>query len=591
MDETRTEKENTFAANPFTKRDWLNVFVLIAIVAAIFSWRLADRPLIGEETRYGTAAREMIASGDWLVFRQQDQIFAERPPVTVWTVAIAGLLRGEVDVFAVRITSVLATVMTCILLYFYVRSFATAFAAFAAGLIFATMGQVLQIGRLGESEPFFALLLSASFLTWHLGYLKRWPALLTWSIGFGLAAIAALVKGPQAPVYFVAITGLYLLVQRDWRFLVSWQTVAGGVVFAAIIAAWQVPYFLVTDLDSVVATWTGLAKDRIRSDGLFAHMAKFPIETLICLLPWSPLLLGLIHRQTRERLSVYSPVVCFLVVALIATYPTVLFAVGARGRYFLPLYPCFAALIALLVDQWSSAESKSIARRNWSSYVLGIGTFICVGGLFFLAGGIGLIQNSILESLHQPPFFAVTFGLTCLVTSCICFFDFRTEGTTYRTASVVSIGLVFGMIASGALINANTKTWNDPTAQIQDLKSQFPIPEKMVSLGPIDHRFAFYYESPIEQLPWPTAQTPLPNNVEYFVFTRRPQDTPKERAAGRGRSWFVTPGTVPFEWEELATINSNRVIREHPRCVIVLGRKIRPSRTAVDVTQPRPVIR
>ena len=589
MSDTQISKEVSIAINSFSKRDLLNIFVLIAIVASIFSWRIADRPLIGEETRYGTAAREMIASGDWLVFRQQDQVFAERPPATVWTVAIAGLVRGKVDVVAVRLASVIATIMTCVLLYVYVRSFASAFAAFTAGLIFATMGQVLQIGRLGESEPFFAFLVSASLLLWHLSYLKRWSPMLTWSIGFGLAAVGALVKGPQAPVYFVAVTGLYLLVRRDWRFLFSWQTVAGGIVFVAILAAWQVPYYLVTDFDSVVATWMGLAKDRIKPDGLLAHMAKFPIETLVCLLPWSPLLFGLFYRQTRERLSQLSPIVCFLIVAFVATYPSVWFAVGARGRYFLPLYPCFAALIALVIDRCSTADLGTPARRNWNRYLASIGVITGAFGIASISAGV--LPVSWAGSIHQPRWFAVLFGAICLFTSWICF-RFCQKGTDrMRLASVLSIGLVSGIVSAGALINANASSWNNPTAQIIELKSHVPPFEKMVSLGPIDHRFDFYYNSPIKQLPWPTAEAPLPDDVEYFVFTRRPQDTPQERAAGRGRSWFTTVGTVPFQWEELASINCNRMIRENPRCMIVLGRKIQPSRVAVDVTQPRSFLR
>ena len=60
------------------------------------------------------------------------------------------------------------------------------FAAFVAALAYASMGQVLQIGRMGESEALFTLLVSASLLLWHLGYMRGWPPLATWSIGFAL---------------------------------------------------------------------------------------------------------------------------------------------------------------------------------------------------------------------------------------------------------------------------------------------------------------------------------------------------------------------------------------------------------------------
>ena len=96
---------------------------------------------------------------------------------------------------------------------------------------------------MGESEAVFTLLVAASLLLWHLAYTKRWPPLATWSLGFGFAALAALVKGPQAPIYFVAITTVYLLLRRDWRYLVSWQTAVGLVVSVAIVAAWQIPFY------------------------------------------------------------------------------------------------------------------------------------------------------------------------------------------------------------------------------------------------------------------------------------------------------------------------------------------------------------
>ena len=159
---------------------------------------------------------------------------------------------------------------------------------------------MLQIGRLGESEAMFALFVGASLLLWHLGYVRGWRPLAVWSIGFACTAIGALVKGPQAPVYFGAIIGIYLLVRRDWRYLLQWQTVAGALLFATIVAAWQIPFYRATDLSAVVATWTGLAGDRIHLTGVLSHAVTYPLETFACLLPWSPVLIVLGRRGARD---------------------------------------------------------------------------------------------------------------------------------------------------------------------------------------------------------------------------------------------------------------------------------------------------
>ena len=79
--------------------------------------------MVGEETRYATAAREMLATGDWTVVRQQGQIFPERPPMTIWPMALLGELRGDVDPIAIRLASVTAVVLTSLLIYGYSRQF------------------------------------------------------------------------------------------------------------------------------------------------------------------------------------------------------------------------------------------------------------------------------------------------------------------------------------------------------------------------------------------------------------------------------------------------------------------------------------
>jgi 4-amino-4-deoxy-L-arabinose transferase-like glycosyltransferase len=226
--------------------------LLIVVVSALYGARLGRQPIVGEESRWATGAREMLATGDWIVPRQQGRVFPERPPMTMWAMAFAGWLRGDVDSIAVRLPSAVAVVLTSLLIYGYARIALSQFAAFAAALVYATMGQVMQIGRLGESEALFALLVSASLLVWHLGYLRGWSPLITWSCGFGTAALAALVKGPQAPVYFVAITAVYLAVRRDWRYLFRWQYAAGAAVFVAIISAWQIPFYLASSYGHVV---------------------------------------------------------------------------------------------------------------------------------------------------------------------------------------------------------------------------------------------------------------------------------------------------------------------------------------------------
>src|SRR4051812_36814584 len=118
------------AINQSRWSDLRAVALLIVGVLLIYGTRLTLQPLVGEETRWATAAGEMLNTGDWIVPRQQGQVFPERPPMTMWLMAICGWLRGDVDPIAVRLPSVIAIVLTALLIYGYTRAFAATSTAF-----------------------------------------------------------------------------------------------------------------------------------------------------------------------------------------------------------------------------------------------------------------------------------------------------------------------------------------------------------------------------------------------------------------------------------------------------------------------------
>jgi 4-amino-4-deoxy-L-arabinose transferase-like glycosyltransferase len=568
-------------------QDFAAVVLLLAIVSTIYGLRLGRLPIVGEESRWGTAAREMLASGDWLISRQQGHIFAERPPLTVWAIAATGWLRGEVDPIAVRLPSVIAVVLTTLLIYGYARGVnLPQFAAWAAALAYPTMAQVAQIGRMGESEALFTLFMAGSLLLWHLGYVTRWPSLATWSLGFGFAALAALVKGPQAPIYFAAITSIYLLVEKDWRYLLSWQAAVGAFVFLAIVAAWQVPFYLGTDWQTSVAIWTGLTQDRLYFAGLAQHVITFPLETFVCLLPWSPMLIALVSRKTRALLAEHFAVAKYLVIALAVAYPTVWIAAGGRGRYFMPLYPCAAVLIGITIDRCGIAAFGNYPRRAWQQFLLLCGLLVIVSGLVF--AGISLLPNHWSQITYQPRWFGIGYGLAAMIVAYVLWRSSRAASNGVRYAAVTALAGIVGLATTGLMINIDVGHWNDISTAVAQIEKQLPPNAKLVSLSPIEHRFAFYYGEPIAQLDWPTRLNDLPSDVGYFCFMRNPGDTAASRVSGRGRTWTTTPGTLPFAWEEVASIFSEREISgERPRSV-VLGRVVRPLRAEItDVTVPQ----
>src|SRR5262245_47154749 len=119
-------------------RAWfeLELALLLVVVAAIYLTRLGSPNLRGEETRRGRVAVEMIQTGDWIVPRQQGELFLSRPPLQNWLIALVGLVRDGVDDLAVRLPSAVATILLAGLIYGYARGCLSPVGALVAGLSF-----------------------------------------------------------------------------------------------------------------------------------------------------------------------------------------------------------------------------------------------------------------------------------------------------------------------------------------------------------------------------------------------------------------------------------------------------------------------
>src|ERR1700722_4696545 len=216
------------------------VWVLLLVRAGFYTIRVGDLSVRGEESRRGRIAWEIWHTGDWIVPRIQGEPVFFRQPLQKWVIALVGMARGTVDEWALRLPSVAAMLLMVILIYGYGRSFFSRFGAFFCALSLISLGQVLELGRLGETDSLFTLFLAGSLLTWkwcqNAGVSER----RAWCCGYALAALATLTKGPQAPLYFVGAVAIFCLITGRRRELFSRDHLVGLLTGLAIVGLWQV---------------------------------------------------------------------------------------------------------------------------------------------------------------------------------------------------------------------------------------------------------------------------------------------------------------------------------------------------------------
>jgi len=538
----------------------LSVFVLL-----VYTARINTLPLRGEEPRRGQVAVEMMARGDWVVPRQQGTPFRSRPPLQNWLIGGVGLVRGQVDAVAIRLPSVLALLLTTLLVYGYARRWLSELGATAAALAFATMGQVLELGGLGETESLFTLLVSGSLLVWHATYQRGWG----WVAAYALVGLGVLAKGPQAPVYFVAAVGVYLLATRQWRRALSPWHLAGIVVFLLIWNAWQWAYYRAEGWTALRAMYGGdvaMRFDDTRWIKLLRHTLEYPLEVFACLLPWSVWLVLLTRRDVRQAIGPARDMVLFLAVAIAVTFPTCWLVPGARGRYYMPLYPCFAPLVGLVIDRCFAAGASADLRR-WSRMIL---TGLAVVMIGAACGVVGLSVASRASAWALPVLPAVLIAAVMSACAAIVWRALSSlspgengaegEGGLLRRRGAWSMwacGVFLGLCFAGVIAQGTIRLSPEPPAEaIARVRQQLPPDARLVSFSWIDPLFAFNWRAPIRLDPWPQRPEDIAPDVEYFCFGN---DSP-------------LPGPITFRFETLATISCDRVASPTPKRAVVVGR-------------------
>jgi hypothetical protein len=237
----------------------------------------------------------------------------------------------------------------------------------------------------------------------------------------------------------------------------------------------------------------------------------YPFETFACLLPWSPLLVVFGKRSFRESLGHARPLVAFVLVAIALTYPTVLFATYARGRYYMPLYPCLAALIGIVIDRCAAATPNSSSRRDWTRFLYIVGAGSALAGV---AAAVWTVQP--LEKLapfRPTPFIAAVLALSGAVTCGVLMWNARQADSSRSQWGLLSFCAFIGLFYTGVVLNATRAAWNDPAPLVAAARTALPANTPLVSFGPLDHRFCYFYYDPITELKWPQTLEDVPASL------------------------------------------------------------------------------
>ncbi|MFN3225268.1 MAG: ArnT family glycosyltransferase [Hyphomicrobiales bacterium] len=201
------------------------VCIALVAVAAFAPGFTTIPPIDRDESRFSQATRQMVATGDFVEIRFQNDARYQKPIGIYWlqsaAVHLYGAEDGQAPIWVYRTVSFVGAVAAAVLVYWLALGFGAPPVAFAAGLLVALTVLLGAEARLAKTDAMlFATILVAqgilarAFLGRRDSSVKFWHAGLFWTA----AAAGILIKGPILPM----VVGSTALVASLFERRIAW---------------------------------------------------------------------------------------------------------------------------------------------------------------------------------------------------------------------------------------------------------------------------------------------------------------------------------------------------------------------------------
>jgi 4-amino-4-deoxy-L-arabinose transferase-like glycosyltransferase len=375
---------------------------------------LGVQPVFLEEPRRALIAMEMVENQNYIVPTQLGEYYYKKPPVFNWILIASARLFGDFTPWALRLPTVLSTILAGLLLYLVGRRYVSHLYGWTLALLFCTGGAVYYyFSLIGEIDLFYTLVTMACFFSiFHFQQQQQWLGL--FGSAYALAAIGLLTKGlPSVPFLGLSLVG-WLVYTRDWLKLFTWQHLAGIVLFVLIIGGYALTYDTYNpignyfnELFSESVNRTAVENSVVR---FLNHLLVFPLDTIKDSLPGVLLLLFLIRKDWKMMLRSH-PLVAFSVLAFLLNFSIYWLSPGARQRYIYMLYP-FLLIIGLY------AFNHKEGARTWVRTAFRV--------LVWIAIAVAIPASLALNFIPAFDFLDNRWGISILISLC-----FATIGWLY----------------------------------------------------------------------------------------------------------------------------------------------------------------
>ncbi len=371
------------SAEKFQKKEILWILILILLCSILFFFRLGARPLWDiDEGMHATTSKEMILSGDWVTPKFNGVPFYDKPIFHNWLVALAFVVLGFTE-FAARLPAAVLGSGCVMITYLLGRAMFHPTVGFLGAAILATSVEFIVLSRSVVHDISLVFFITLALYLFYQGYKNdrhRTARLILFYMALGFAVLA---KGPVGLALPAMIIGLYLIAEKNLKFILKMKIGWGILIFLAVAAPW---YILISLINPDYAGYFIIEQNLgsfLSADSRHSSPFYYYIPVLFGgFFPWScflPLALIYAARKKFQNLheSVSFPVIWFSVVFIFFSI-----ADSKLATYILPLFPAVSLLVALCWHELLSQPASKI--RNGFLYSFLPVVVVFVAALIYL---------------------------------------------------------------------------------------------------------------------------------------------------------------------------------------------------------------
>jgi 4-amino-4-deoxy-L-arabinose transferase-like glycosyltransferase len=469
------------------KNEAFLILILMALCLTLFFFRLGARPLWDiDEGKHATTSKEMILSEDWITPKFNGEPFYDKPVFYNWLVALAFLVFGFTE-FAARLPAAILGSSCVMVTYLLGRKMFSPTVGILGAVILATAAEFIVLSRSVVHDISLVFFVTLALYLFYTGYKDDRHRKRNLLLFYGALGFAVLSKGPVGLALPAMIIGLYLIAERNLKFILKMQIGWGILIFLAVASPW---YVLISLKNPDYAGYFFIEQNLgsfLSPDARHPNPFYYYIPVLFGgFFPWSCFLpLALIYAVRRKFENIHEST-AFLVIWFSIIFIFFSMAGSKLATYILPLFPAASLLVALCWQELLNFPTAKIRNGFLVSFLPVV--------LLFLAAMIYLWVHPLVEMEYEAGiklgqiYFLAIWLLTCVVLAFLFLLRKKNHAFFISIAGMT----VSAMLLFVLLIVPSVNPYRSTKQLSQKYDQLIPANEKLVFYRRIRESALFY---------------------------------------------------------------------------------------------------